>query len=112
MSPDLDDLLCSRYPKLFADRHNADSSMGRGFTCGDGWFELVDQLCRDVQTAADAGEIRQPLARQVKEANSEPTGVPTTTRFSSWRPWQKSGQPKFAKFVDCLERWSIQHKDG
>jgi len=67
MSPDLDDLLCSRYPKLFADRHNADSSMGRGFTCGDGWFELVDQLCRDVQTAADAGEIRQPLARQVKE---------------------------------------------
>jgi len=67
VSPELDDLLCSRYPKLFAERHNADLSMGRGFTCGDGWFQRVDQLCRDIQAAADNGEIRQPLARQVKE---------------------------------------------
>ena len=47
MKQELDDLLCSRYPALFSQRHESPqvSSMHWGFSCGDGWFVLVDSFC-------------------------------------------------------------------
>ena len=73
MSPDLDRLLCERYPAIFADRHlpTSKTAMGRGFACEDGWFDLIDGLCAKLQAAADAGEIRQPVANQVKQKFGE-----------------------------------------
>jgi len=67
MSPDLDQLLCERYPKIFADRLNPDSCMSRGFECGDGWFTLIDRLCFRVQAAVTSGERPPPVALQMKE---------------------------------------------
>ena len=45
--------------------------MGRGFACDDGWFDLVDELARKLQAAADSGRIAQPIAEQVKEKFGE-----------------------------------------
>lgn len=67
MSPNLDTLLCERYPKLFADRHNPDSCMSRGFECGGGWFNLIDRLCYRIQFEVDLDYRRQPTVAQVKE---------------------------------------------
>ncbi|MCB1600686.1 MAG: hypothetical protein KDI66_11785 [Xanthomonadales bacterium] len=67
MSPDLDQLLCEKYSKIFADRRNPDSCMFRGFACGDGWFNLIDRLCFRIQSGVDAGDRPQPVAAQVKE---------------------------------------------
>ena len=67
MSPDLDQLLCNKYPKIFTDRRNPDSCMFRGFACGDGWFKLIDRLCFRIQSGVDAGDRPQPVAAQVKE---------------------------------------------
>lgn len=65
----LDILLSERYPKIFAERQGSPmtTAMGRGFECGDGWFDLIDELCRDLQAEADSGRIPQPVAQQVKE---------------------------------------------
>ena len=67
MSPELDALLCERYPALFAERYlpMARTAMCWGVCCGDGWFTLIDQLCKDLQAATDAGAIPQPVAVQV-----------------------------------------------
>lgn len=69
MRSQLDALLCQRYPEIFAERQGSSmtTAMGRGFECGDGWFDLIDELCRDLQAAADSGRIPQPVAQQVKE---------------------------------------------
>ncbi len=69
MSPALDALLCARYPELFADRHQpmAVTAMCWGFTCDDGWFDLIDELSAQLQAAADTGRIAQPVAMQVKQ---------------------------------------------
>ena len=51
MKKELDDLLCSKYPKIFAERH-ADplqTAMCWGFACGDGWYPLIDNLCSQIQ---------------------------------------------------------------
>jgi hypothetical protein len=51
MHPDLAKLLYTRYPEIFADRDAplTDSLMGFGFCCGDGWFFILDNLCRCIQ---------------------------------------------------------------
>jgi len=51
MHPDLSNLLYTRYPDIFADKDAppTDSLMGFGFCCGDGWFFILDNLCRCIQ---------------------------------------------------------------
>jgi hypothetical protein len=69
MSPELDKLLCERYPKIFADRHRSisESCMGWGFSCGDGWFDVIDVLCERLQFEVEHNNAPQPVAVQVKE---------------------------------------------
>jgi hypothetical protein len=44
----LDERLCTTYPELFRDRHKpmTETAMCWGFACGDGWYPLIDRLCR------------------------------------------------------------------
>jgi len=51
MNEQLDDLLCQRYPKIFAERRapKDTSGMAWGIMCGDGWFDLLDALCSTLQ---------------------------------------------------------------
>lgn len=72
MKKELDDKLCQKYPKIFADRH-ADmrtTAMCWGFECNDGWYWLIDQLCDKIQSYIDLNKhlkISQVIATQVKE---------------------------------------------
>lgn len=68
MRQELDDLLCYKYPKIFADRHGdmRTTAMCWGFECGSGWFELIDKLCACIQEECDRQNF-QVKAVQVKE---------------------------------------------
>lgn len=55
MKKELDELLCSRFPKIFRDR-NGDmrkTLMCWGFECGDGWFNILNAACRNIQRHID-----------------------------------------------------------
>ena len=52
--------LRARYPKIFVNGAPV-------FYCKDGWLDLIDRLCARLQTAANTGQIAQPIAVQVKE---------------------------------------------
>ena len=69
MKKELDELLCQRYPLIFADRRRSikESCMGWGFSCGDGWFDLIDTLCERLQFWTDRNGAPQVVAQQVKE---------------------------------------------
>lgn len=74
MSPELDKQLCEKYPKIFANRY-ADmrtTAMCWGFEHGDGWYNIIDQLCGNIQHHIDwknrGGQVmQQVVAAQVKE---------------------------------------------
>lgn len=58
MSPELDEKLCKKYPKIFVNRH-ADmrtTAMCWGFDCGDGWYNIIDALCANIQHRIDWSE--------------------------------------------------------
>lgn len=70
-----DKYLCEKYPLLYRDRHGSPQKtlMCWGFTCGDGWFEIIEQLSAklesEIQALKDQGtpEENLPVAVQVKE---------------------------------------------
>jgi hypothetical protein len=47
MREELDTKLCGKYPELFKNRYTPpkESLMCWGFDCGDGWYNLIDNLC-------------------------------------------------------------------
>lgn len=55
MRTELDQELCEKYPLIFADRHKpmTETCMCWGFDCGDGWFDLLDKLCANIQHHID-----------------------------------------------------------
>ena len=73
MRQELDELLCRRYPLIFAERHlpMTRTCMCWGIACGDGWFELIDALCERLQFWTDHNAAPQVVAFQVKEKLGE-----------------------------------------
>ena len=66
MRKKLDEKLCQTYQKLFRDRFApmTHTAMCWGFDCGDGWYPLIDRLCRQITEIDPDGRVR---ATQVKE---------------------------------------------
>ena len=78
MKQELDKLLCEKYPKMMVNRNKdmKETCMCWGFECGDGWFNILDQLMGNIQHHIDwkekqrAGAIRyNEMAAQAKAGN-------------------------------------------
>lgn len=74
MKPELDRLLCERYPKMMVNRNLSmmETTMAWGFECGDGWFDILDQLMNNIQHHIDwrnrkGVTVPQVTVDQVKE---------------------------------------------
>jgi hypothetical protein len=69
MTKELDEALCAKYPKIFADRYGdkRTTCMVWGFECTSQWYWLIDQLCSSIQSYTDANKKPQVVATQVKE---------------------------------------------
>lgn len=55
MRQELDKLLCEKYPKMMVNRNKpmTETCMCWGFECGDGWFNILDQLMSNIQHHID-----------------------------------------------------------
>jgi len=80
MKQELDKLLCERYPKMMVNRNKdmKETCMCWGFECGDGWFNILDQLMANIQHHIDWKEKQRPgvikyneMATQAKAGNFE-----------------------------------------
>ena len=75
MSPELEAKLFEKYPKMFInhDKTPQQSCLAFGIETNDGWYELIDMLCENIQQLIDASEktgspsIPQVIVDQVKE---------------------------------------------
>jgi hypothetical protein len=74
MKQELDKLLCEKYPKMMVNRNSpmTETCMCWGFECGDGWYNILNQLMGNIQHHIDwknrNGEVvPQVTLDQVKE---------------------------------------------
>ena len=51
MNKELDAQLCKKYPKIFRDRYAPmnRTAMCWGFEHGDGWYNIIDKMCANIQ---------------------------------------------------------------
>ena len=59
----------NNYPKIFR-QHTlppSQTAMVWGLECGEGWMNLIDTLCHDIQTYIDENHTEQIEATQVKQ---------------------------------------------
>lgn len=77
MSPDKQNKLYTDYPKLFRqkDFESNQTLMNRGVSVGDGWYQILADLCEDIQKYADEREsapgFKQPEFFQIKNSFGE-----------------------------------------
>ena len=64
MNEKLDELLCQRYPKMMVNRNKPmqETCMCWGFECGDGWFNILNQLMGNIQHHIDWKEKQHSRA--------------------------------------------------
>jgi hypothetical protein len=55
MRQELDKMLCEKYPKMMVNRHKdmRETTMCWGFECGDGWYNILNQLMSQIQHHID-----------------------------------------------------------
>jgi hypothetical protein len=101
MKKELDELLCQKYPLVFANRHQPmnETAMCWGFDCGDGWFNILDQLCLNIQYYIEWKNkketvVEQVVADQVKE------------KFGTLRFYYSGGDEHIAGMVAMAESMS------
>jgi hypothetical protein len=101
MKQELEEYLCRVYPKMMT---NCDLSVTKtstcwGFECGDGWFQLLNQLMGNIQSYInwknkDSEVVPQVVLDQVKE------------KFGTLRFYYTGGDDYIRGLVDMAESMS------
>ena len=74
MKQELDTLLCEKYPKMMVNRNKdmKETCMCWGFECGDGWFNILNQLMDNIQHHIDWKEKQRKWAIDYNEMAAQP----------------------------------------
>jgi len=67
MKNELEEALCKKYPKLFVniDADMTTTAMCWGFECGDGWYNIINTLCANIQSHIDWKNKKEVVVPQV-----------------------------------------------
>jgi hypothetical protein len=90
MRDELDRLLCERYPKIFKMRNASmqETCMCWGFSHGDGWFDIIDSACKNIQHHIDWKQKQTPydkMTQQEFEAEHQPVAAQVKEKFGGLR---------------------------
>lgn len=59
MKQELEDIIVKNHPLMFPNQDF-------GIQCGDGWFDLIETLCSNIQSYIDNNKERDPSIKQVE----------------------------------------------
>lgn len=107
MKQELDELLCQRYPKIFVNRHGdpKETLMCWGFECGDGWYNIINQLCANIQHHVDwAQEQKEKYGRG--EGCSQVVAVQIKEKFGTLRFYTDGGDEQIYGMIRMAESMS------
>jgi hypothetical protein len=118
MRKELDEQLCKKYPLIFKNRHGdmKETLMCWGFECGDGWYQILDSLCANIQSHIDWAKKRRDYEVE-KGVQGEP-GMPRTPvveqvvaiqvkeKFGGLRFYYEGGDEQIHGMVRMAESWA------
>ena len=106
MRKELDELLCEKYPKIFRDRSAPmnQTCMCWGFNCGDGWFNIIDQLCANIQDHINNVEQRRNSTIEWNENVNDPD--------FEWVAFVKREERPVPELIDQVVAVQVKEKFG
>jgi hypothetical protein len=121
MKQELDKLLCEKYPKMMVNRNKSmiETCMCWGFECGDGWFNILDQLMSNIQHHIDWKEKQRNWAVTFNSTSSPedmrpvPESIPQVTldqvkeKFGGLRFYYTGGDEHIRGLVSMAESMSV-----
>jgi hypothetical protein len=115
MSPELDSKLCEKYPKIFVNRNApmTETCMCWGFDHGDGWYNIIDALCENIQNHIDwKNSQRERLLKDNPHNIEVPKEVPQVVadqvkeKFGTLRFYYHGGDDYIRGLVNMAESMS------
>lgn len=84
MNDELDKQLCAKYPLIFKDRNASmqETLMCFGFECGDGWFNILDVLCGNIQHHIDH-------ISKIAKSNAKYNEIRKQAQAGNWDPFDE-----------------------
>ena len=120
MKQELDKLLCEKYPKMMVNRNKnmQETCMCWGFECGDGWFNILNQLMGNIQHHIDWKEKQRKWAIEFnskaapEDMRPVPDSIPQVTldqvkeKFGTLRFYYTGGDDYISGLVTMAESMS------
>ena len=112
MREELDQKLCADYPKIFINRYGdmKQTAMCWGFECGDGWFNIINVLCANIQHHIDwRRDRRESMLRDNPYNQPVPDEIPQVIasqikeKFGTFRFYYNGGDDKIDGMVRMAE---------
>ena len=119
MKKELDQQLCEKYPLLFKNRNASmmETLMCWGFEHGDGWYNIINALCDNMQSHIDwshkqnAWDLKWNLEhpdeqRPVREPVAQVVVIQVKEKFGSLRFYYEGGDDTISGMVRMAESMS------
>ena len=103
MNTELDKQLCEKYPKIFVNRRGlpTETLMCFGFEHGDGWYQILDSLCGQIQNRLDWINRKEEIVKQV-------VAVQVKEKFGGLRFYYEGGDDYIRGAVSMAEIMASQ----
>jgi len=95
--------LVTKYPKIFRDRHKSMTLMCWGFECGEGWYDILDQLCANIQNHIDDSRKNRLNALLFNRALYKALKGDTKSLFNYFSKFSPNEVYVNRKVAKCLE---------
>lgn len=106
MNQELTNKLFTRYPFLYADKNKpiTESLVCFGFECGDGWFDLIDDLSRALEKEIEQWIKKNgQLTDEGYMSSDFPRAFQMKEKFGRYRMYMTHGTDKMYKLLDEAE---------
>jgi DNA-directed RNA polymerase subunit RPC12/RpoP len=103
MSPEKTKALQDKYPKIFGTSDPSEPYTTYGIECGDGWYDLLDVLCRNIQHHVDWKIERIP---EEEREGFQVVATQIKQKFSTLRFYYNGGDDYTSGLIQMAESMS------
>ena len=111
MRDELDNILVQKYPKIFRDRNKSmqETCMCWGFSHGDGWYDIVEALCANIQSHVDWKRRQHPeMSEEEFDAEHQVIAAQVKEKFGGLRFYVDNCDDYFRGAVAVAESMSYR----
>lgn len=110
MDADLENTLYSKYPNFFSnkDKSPMESCMSMGIECGNGWYDLINTICWEIQQRNKNIESRNKYNPENNEKLLDFKFDQIKEKFGGLRVYYSGGDDYVRGLVDLAETMSYR----